>query len=114
MLFYTNPFNKQAGPNRAFQMLVVVTADHSTPSISLMVHSGEPVPVIMAGPSVRRDDVKQFSEIQAARRCLGMFRGTELMLMFLNFSNRDNLDGHQLGPIKRAYLPSDDEPFELI
>jgi 2,3-bisphosphoglycerate-independent phosphoglycerate mutase len=37
-------------------MLVVITADHSTPSISPMVHSGEPVPVIMAGPSVRRDE----------------------------------------------------------
>ena len=95
-------------------LLVVVTADHSTPSISPMVHSGEPVPVIMAGPSVRRDDVKQFSEIQAARGCLGMLRGVELMLMILNFSDRGNLDGHQLGPIKRAYLPSDDEPFELI
>lgn len=95
-------------------LMIVVTADHSTPSISPMVHSGEPVPVIMAGPSVRRDDVEQFSEIQAARGCLGMLRGAELMLMILNFSNRGNLDGHQLGPIKRAYLPSDDEPFELI
>ena len=95
-------------------MLAVVTADHSTPSISPMVHSGEPVPVIMAGPSVRRDDVKQFPEIQAARGCLRMLRGAELMLMILNFSNRGNLYGHQLGPIKRAYLPSDDEPFELI
>ena len=95
-------------------LLVVVTADHSTPSISPMVHSGEPVPVLIAGPSVRRDDVKQFTEIQAARGCLGMLRSAELMLMILNFSNRGNLDGHQLGPIKRVYLPSDDDPFELI
>jgi 2,3-bisphosphoglycerate-independent phosphoglycerate mutase len=95
-------------------LLVVVTADHSTPSISPMIHSGEPVPVIMAGPSVRRDDVEQFSEIKAAQGCLGFLRGAELMLMILNFSNRGNLHGHQLGPIKRAYLPSDDDPFELI
>lgn len=95
-------------------LLVVVTADHSTPSISPMIHSGETVPVIMAGPSVRRDNVKIFSEIHAARGCLGMLRGVELMLMILNFSNRGNLYGHQLGPIKRWYLPSDDDPFELI
>ena len=95
-------------------ILVVVTADHSTPSISPMVHSGEPVPFVMAGPSIRRDDVKYFSEIQAARGCLGLFRGAEMMLMILNFSNRGNLDGHQLGPVKRAYLPSDDDSFELI
>ncbi|MBW2605313.1 MAG: 2,3-bisphosphoglycerate-independent phosphoglycerate mutase [Deltaproteobacteria bacterium] len=94
-------------------LLVVITADHSTPSISPMIHSGEPVPVIMAGPSVRRDDVRNFSEIHAAKGCLGMLRGEELMLMMLNFSNRGNLYGHQLGPVKRAYLPSDDEPFEL-
>ena len=36
------------------------------------------------------------------------------MLMILNFSNRSNLYGHQLGAIKRAYLPYDDDPFELI
>jgi 2,3-bisphosphoglycerate-independent phosphoglycerate mutase len=95
-------------------MLVVVTADHSTPGISRMIHSGEPVPVIMAGQCVRRDDVRSFSETHAASGCLGMLRGAELMLMILNFLNRGNLDGHQLGPIKRAYLPSDDEPFELI
>lgn len=95
-------------------LLVVITADHSTPSISPMIHSGEPVPVIMAGPCVRRDDVRNFSETHAASGCLGMLRGAELMLMILNFSNRGNLYGHQLGPVKRAYLPSDDEPFELI
>jgi 2,3-bisphosphoglycerate-independent phosphoglycerate mutase len=95
-------------------LLVIITADHSTPSISPMIHSGEPVPVIMAGPCVRRDDVRNFSETHAACGCLGMLRGAELMLMILNFSNRGNLYGHQLGPIKREYLPSDDDPFELI
>jgi len=95
-------------------LLVVVTADHSTPSISPMIHSGEPVPVIMAGPSVRRDDVRSFSEIHAASGCLGMLRGAELMLMILNFSNRGNLYGHQLGPINRDYLPTAYDPFELF
>ncbi|MBW2406233.1 MAG: 2,3-bisphosphoglycerate-independent phosphoglycerate mutase [Deltaproteobacteria bacterium] len=95
-------------------LLVVVTADHSTPSISPMIHSGEPVPVVMAGQTVRRDDVEHFSEIQAARGCLGLLRGAELMYMILNFSNRGNLYGHQLGPIQRDYLPSDDEPYKLI
>ncbi|MFO7555323.1 MAG: hypothetical protein R6W88_08990 [Desulfobacterales bacterium] len=59
-----------------------------------MIHSGEPVPVLMAGPSVRRDDVEHFSEIHDASGCLGMLRGAELMLMILNFSNRGNLYGH--------------------
>jgi 2,3-bisphosphoglycerate-independent phosphoglycerate mutase len=92
---------------------VVVTADHSTPSISPMVHSGEPVPVVMAGPTVRRDDVCRFSETHAACGCLGILKGVELMYMILNFSDRGNLHGHQLGPVKKAYIPSDYEPFEL-
>ena len=96
------------------KLFAVVSSVYSTPSISPMIHSGEPVPVIMVGPSVRRDDVSKFSEIHAAKGCLGMLRGDELMLMILNFSNRGNLDGHQLGPVKRAYLPSDHEPFKLI
>jgi 2,3-bisphosphoglycerate-independent phosphoglycerate mutase len=95
-------------------MLVVVNAGHSTPSISPMIHVGDPVPVLMAGPCVRRDDVKNFSETHAVCGCLGMLRGAELMLMILNFSNRGNLHEHQLGPTQREYLPSDDEPLELI
>lgn len=72
-------------------LLAVVTADHSTPSMSPMVHSGEPVPVIMAGPKVRRDRVRTFDEIAAASGCLGMLRGKELMLMALNFADKGSL-----------------------
>jgi 2,3-bisphosphoglycerate-independent phosphoglycerate mutase len=56
-------------------LLVVVTADHSTPSISSLIHSGEPVPVIMIGPNVRRDKVGVFDEISASEGCLGLIRG---------------------------------------
>jgi 2,3-bisphosphoglycerate-independent phosphoglycerate mutase len=31
-------------------LLVAVTADHSTPSDSTLIHSGEPVPVVLVGP----------------------------------------------------------------
>jgi len=86
------------------QILAVVTADHSTPSISPMIHAGDPIPVLMAGPCVRRDDVKNFSETHAACGCLEMLRGAELMLMILNFSNRGNLHGYQSGPTQRDYL----------
>lgn len=94
-------------------LLVVIAADHSTPSISPMIHSGEPVPIIMAGPTVRRDDVPCFSEIHAARGCLGKLRGRELMYLILNFSDRGNLLGHRLGPAKKAYIPSDYDSFEI-
>jgi 2,3-bisphosphoglycerate-independent phosphoglycerate mutase len=92
----------------------VVTADHSTPSISPLIHSGEPVPVILTGPNVRRDKVGVFDEISAAEGCLGLIRGQELMYMILNYSDRAVLHGHQMGTIKRPYFPDSYRPFKLI
>jgi len=94
-------------------LLVVVTADHSTPSISPLIHSGEPVPVAMAGPTVRRDGVEAFDEVSAARGSLGLLRGRELMLTILNHADRSVMLGHRLGEEERPYLPPTYEPFRL-
>ncbi|MCF8144111.1 MAG: phosphoglycerate mutase [Deltaproteobacteria bacterium] len=94
-------------------LLVVVTSDHSTPSSSLLIHSGEPVPVCFAGPNIRRDAVTAFDEISAAGGCLGLLRGEELMLMILNYSNRSTLMGHRLGPVERRYVPKGYRPFRM-
>ncbi|MFO7598912.1 MAG: alkaline phosphatase family protein [Candidatus Desulfacyla sp.] len=94
-------------------LLVVVTADHSTPSSSLLIHSGEPVPVCFAGPNIRRDAVTAFDEISAAGGCLGLLRGEELMLMILNYSNRSTLMGHRLGSVERRYVPKGYRPFRM-
>ena len=94
-------------------ILVVVTADHSTPSISPLIHSGETVPVAIVGPTVRRDSVQSFSEISAAAGSLGLLRGRELMLMMLNCSDRAMLIGHCLGETESAYFPFDYTPFKL-
>lgn len=94
-------------------LLVVVTADHSTPSSSLLIHSGEPVPVCFAGPNSRRDAVTAFDEISAAGGCLGFLRGEELMLMILNYGNRSTLMGHRLGPVERPYVPQGYRPFRM-
>jgi 2,3-bisphosphoglycerate-independent phosphoglycerate mutase len=94
-------------------MLVVVTADHSTPSSSALIHSGEPVPVTLIGPNVRRDKVKTFDEISAASGCMGLLRGQELMLMVLNYADLSVLHGHRLGEKERRYFPSIYETFKL-
>jgi 2,3-bisphosphoglycerate-independent phosphoglycerate mutase len=94
-------------------LLVAVTADHSTASISELIHSGEPVPVVLAGPDVRQDDVQCFDEVQAAKGCLGFLRGRELMLMLLNYSDRSSFFSHRLGSNEKAYVPSDYEPFPV-
>ena len=92
-------------------LLVAITADHSTPSDSTLIHSGEPVPVTLAGSNVRRDNVTAFDEIHAAQGCVGILRGDELMRLLLNYADRAMLKGHCLGHEEKAYFPSRYEPF---
>ena len=62
---------------------IVVTADHTTSSRT-KEHEGDPVPVVMAGPEVRKDDVKEFTERTCAKGGLGRIRGKDLMSIILN------------------------------
>ena len=94
-------------------LLVVVTSDHSTPSESVLIHSGESSPLTIVGPNVRRDDVDTFDEVSVAKGCLGLIRGKELMLTTLNYMDRSVLRGHRLGKIERPYYPHAYEPFKL-
>ena len=98
---------------RKDDLLVAITADHSTPSMSPLIHSGEPVPVALVGPTVRRDEVDAFDEVSAAVGCLGLLRGQELMLMILNYADRSALLGHRLDREERPYVPRRYEPFKL-
>jgi len=92
-------------------ILLVVTADHSTPSDSVLIHSGEPVPLCFVGKCVRRDAVSKYDEVNCSRGCLGFLRREELMYMILNYSDRSSLLGHCIGPVQRPYVPFDYDPF---
>jgi 2,3-bisphosphoglycerate-independent phosphoglycerate mutase len=94
-------------------LLVAVTADHSTASVSGLIHSGEPVPVAIVGRGVRRDKVIAFDEVNGAAGCLGFLRGKELLLMLLNYADRSSLLGHRLSPEERPYMPKTCKPFQL-
>ena len=92
-------------------ILLAITADHSTPSRSSLIHSGEPVPLLIAGPDVRRDNVRKFDEIEAAGGCLGMLRGREMMAMLLNYANLSTLYSHRLGNAERLGVSLGYQPF---
>lgn len=94
-------------------LLVAITADHSTPSRSALIHSGEPVPAVLVGPTVRRDDVSAFDEVSAAAGGLGQLQGVELMWMLLNYADRSTLAGQRLGETERSYVPDNYPPFAL-
>lgn len=92
---------------------MVVTSDHSTPSGSDLIHSGEPVPLAMAGEGVRVDGVKKFDEVSAAAGALGMLRGDEFMLLVLNHLDRSQLVGLRQAPQATPHRPRRRRPFRI-
>ncbi len=95
------------------ELLLVVAADHSTPSAGPLVHSGEPVPLIFHGPGIRRDAVSKYDEISAAAGALGFVRGKELTYLILNHLDRAKLHGLMDTPVDQPYHPGDYEPFRI-
>jgi 2,3-bisphosphoglycerate-independent phosphoglycerate mutase len=73
--------------------LLIVTADHSTPSVGTLIHSGEPVPLLFAGSSIRADDVERFDEFSCQKGSLGFIRGRDLMPLILNYTDRSKYLG---------------------
>ncbi|MDO3379140.1 alkaline phosphatase family protein [Geoalkalibacter halelectricus] len=95
------------------EVLLAVSADHSTPSSGALIHSGEPVPLMFVGGGVRRDAVNRFDEISVASGALGCVRGTEFMNLVLNYLDRARLVGTRDAPADCGYWPGDYEPFRL-
>ncbi len=62
---------------------IAVTADHTTSSRT-REHEGDPVPVVIHGPEVRMDDVREFSERECAKGGLGRIRGKDLLPIIMN------------------------------
>ena len=95
------------------EVLLVVTADHATPSSGPLIHSGETVPVLLHGPGVRRDGVRTFDEVSAAGGCLGLLRGTELFGLVLTHTGRARLAGTREAPDAADHWPAPYEPLRL-
>jgi 2,3-bisphosphoglycerate-independent phosphoglycerate mutase len=96
----------------ADDLLIVMTSDHSTPSSGSLIHSGEPVPVLFSGKTVRRDGVCQFDEIACLDGGLGQISGKDLMLLILNFSDRIKYFGSRLTAKNVPYYPVATDFFE--
>lgn len=62
---------------------IAVTADHTTSSVTRN-HEGDPVPAVIVGPGVRRDDVAEFGERTCAKGGLNRMRGMDLMNTLMN------------------------------
>lgn len=95
------------------ETLLVVTADHATASSGTMIHTGETVPLLMAGKNVRKDRVGEFNEVNCGRGGLALVRGKELMYLILNFLDRAKLYGLMDTPVDQPYYPGDYKPLTL-
>ncbi len=67
--------------------LIALVADHSTPCYS-RDHTGDPVPVAIAGLGVRRDFVKYYDEVSCSLGGLGRIRGTDFLNTILDLMGR--------------------------
>ncbi len=71
---------------------VAVLSDHTT-STSYGDHTGDPVPLLIAGPEVRADDVMRFDERSVSRGGLGRIRGLDLMPVLVDLMNKSEKYG---------------------
>jgi 2,3-bisphosphoglycerate-independent phosphoglycerate mutase len=92
--------------------IVCVTGDHATPASPDVIHSGDPVPLLIAGPGVRADAVERFGELDCAAGILGQLRGPDLMPVLLNAADRPLFLGSRPTPFDGADgYPALLEPF---
>jgi len=82
--------------------IVCVTGDHATPTYPEVIHSGDPVPFLLAGPGVRADGVERFGELECAAGILGQLRGPDMMPVLLNAADRPLFLGSRPTPFPGA------------
>ena len=94
--------------------VVCVTGDHATPTSPEVIHSGDPVPFLLAGPEVRADRVERFGELDAAAGILGRITGADVMPLLLNAADRPLYLGSRPTAVSEAAgVPAAVEPLSL-
>jgi 2,3-bisphosphoglycerate-independent phosphoglycerate mutase len=57
---------------------VIVSADHSTPCIN-KGHSDDPVPLLVSGDSIKKDNTKRMTEEEAKNGAIGLLEGSQVV-----------------------------------
>jgi len=60
------------------KVAVMISADHSTPSIH-KGHSADPVPVLISGDMITNDDTQRFTETEAKKGAIGLIDGVQVV-----------------------------------
>ena len=64
-------------------MVIVISADHSTPCIN-KGHSDDPVPILVSGDFIKNDGTTRMTEIQAKKGSIGLIQGADVVTTVLN------------------------------
>ncbi|MGO3752073.1 MAG: 2,3-bisphosphoglycerate-independent phosphoglycerate mutase [Peptoniphilaceae bacterium] len=70
--------------NRPENVMIALAADHSTPC-ERKEHSGDPVPILFNGPSIRADKVESYDEIECAYGGLNRISGSDFASLYLDY-----------------------------
>ncbi len=96
--------------NRA---IIAVTGDHATPSVGSLLHSGDPTPLLVAGPGIHPDSIRHFGERHALGGALGRLAAADILPLLTGFANRPFFLGHRPGPRQTLALPNAPEPMPI-
>jgi 2,3-bisphosphoglycerate-independent phosphoglycerate mutase len=97
----------------ADRAVVAGPGDHATPSTGGVLHSGDPTPLVVAGPGVRPDAVTAFGEGPAHGGWYGAVRADELLPLLFGHANRPMFLGHRATPAPTVALPDDPEAMPI-
>lgn len=95
------------------ERLVVITGDHATPSAGPQIHSGEAVPILMAGGRAGRDSIDSFGDSYCRAGMLGTIRGRDVMPLILNYTDRANYLGLRPYAYRTAARPTGNRTSRL-
>ncbi len=97
----------------AERCIVCITGDHATPSVDGVLHTGDPTPLLLVGPTVRPDDVTRFGERPMQHGWFGVVRASELLPLLFSHANRPMFMGHRAGPRATLALPDAVDPMPV-
>jgi len=60
------------------KITIIVSADHSTPCIN-KGHSDDPVPVVVSGDSIKKDNTSRFTESNSKKGSMGLIEGSQVI-----------------------------------
>lgn len=74
-------------------LIIALAADHSTPC-ERREHSGDPVPVVISGKNIRKDDVERYDEISAAKGGLLRISGNDFFNTLFDYLEATKKEGN--------------------